>query len=88
MVLPKSKKTVGLGNAIIKARFKGRSRPKDGDERLHFAEVDDGPSWTRLQSVTQQGDLEAFLSTAELAGTEFTAGKHLGWNSLLPKYDL
>ncbi|KAF9431720.1 Viral polyprotein [Cleaved into: Capsid protein C] [Entomortierella beljakovae] len=76
MVLPKSKKNVGLGSAIIRARFKGRSKPRDGDERLHFADVDDGPSWTRLQSVTQEGDLESFLSTAELAGTEFTAGKY------------
>lgn len=28
----------------------------------------------KLQSVTQEGDLDAFLHTAELAGTEFTAG--------------
>ncbi|KAF9923571.1 hypothetical protein FBU30_006400 [Linnemannia zychae] len=75
MVLPKSKKNIGLGQAIIKARFKGRSRPRDGDERLHSADVDDGASWTRLQSVTQEGDLESFLSTAALAGTEFTAEK-------------
>ncbi|KAG0335959.1 hypothetical protein BG004_008250 [Podila humilis] len=75
MVRPVSKKNVGLGQAIIKARFKGRSRPRDGDERLHSADVDDGASWTRLQSVTQEGDLESFLSTAELAGTEFTAEK-------------
>lgn len=34
MAIPKSKKNVGLGQAIIKARFKGRSRPRDGDERL------------------------------------------------------
>ncbi len=27
------------------------------------------------KSVTDQGDLEAFLATAELAGTEFTAEK-------------
>ncbi|KAI9231375.1 hypothetical protein MVEG_06389 [Podila verticillata NRRL 6337] len=75
MVRPVSKKNVGLGQAIIKARFKGRSRPRDGDERLHSADVEDGASWTRLQSVTQEGDLESFLSTAELAGTEFTAEK-------------
>ncbi|KAF9217243.1 hypothetical protein BGZ59_005580 [Podila verticillata] len=77
MVRPVSKKNVGLGQAIIKARFKGRSRPRDGDERLHSADVEDGASWTRLQSVTQEGDLESFLSTAELAGTEFTAGMFL-----------
>ncbi|KAF9294241.1 hypothetical protein BGZ88_004189 [Linnemannia elongata] len=75
MAIPKSKKNVGLGQAIIKARFKGRSRPRDGDERLHSADVEDGASWTRLQSVTQEGDLESFLSTAALAGTEFTAEK-------------
>ncbi|KAF9976178.1 hypothetical protein BGZ73_009032 [Actinomortierella ambigua] len=75
MVLAKSKKNVGLGNAILKARFKGRSRPRDGDEKLHTADLDDGAKWTRMQSVTQEGDLEAFLSTAELAGTEFTAEK-------------
>ncbi|KAK3836246.1 MAG: P-loop containing nucleoside triphosphate hydrolase protein [Linnemannia gamsii] len=75
MAIPKSKKNVGLGQSIIRARFKGRSRPRDGDERLHSAEVDDGASWTRLQSVTQEGDLESFLSTAALAGTEFTAEK-------------
>ena len=27
-----------------------------------------------MQSITQENDLEAFLSTAALAGTEFTAG--------------
>ncbi|KAG0230758.1 hypothetical protein BGW41_002394 [Actinomortierella wolfii] len=75
MVLPKSKHKTGLGNAILKARFKGRSRPRDGDEKLHTADLDDGAKWTRMQSVTQEGDLEAFLSTAELAGTEFTAEK-------------
>lgn len=29
---------------------------------------------TRLKSVTQERDLDAFLNTAQLAGTEFTAG--------------
>lgn len=27
-----------------------------------------------MQSITQENDLDAFLTTAELAGTEFTAG--------------
>lgn len=36
--------------------------------------MDDGASWTRMQSITQENDLEAFLNTAQLAGTEFTAG--------------
>ena len=29
-----------------------------------------------MQSVTQERDLDAFLNTAQLAGTEFTAGNH------------
>jgi len=28
----------------------------------------------KLRSITQERDLDEFLSTAELAGTEFTAG--------------
>lgn len=28
-----------------------------------------------MQSITQENDLDAFLSTAALAGTDFTAGK-------------
>ena len=38
--------------------------------------MDDSHSaaWTRFQSITQENDLEAFLNTAQLAGTEFTAG--------------
>ncbi|EGF80335.1 hypothetical protein BATDEDRAFT_1375, partial [Batrachochytrium dendrobatidis JAM81] len=34
-------------------------------------------NWVNMQSITQENDLEAFLSTAQLAGTEFTAGKKL-----------
>jgi large subunit GTPase 1 len=30
-----------------------------------------------MQSITQENDLDAFLSTAELAGTDFTAGKKI-----------
>jgi hypothetical protein len=35
----------------------------------HFKE-DEG----RLRSVTQEGDLDEFLNTAQLAATDFTAG--------------
>lgn len=30
-----------------------------------------------MQSVTEESDLNEFLSTAKLAGTEFTAGKYI-----------
>lgn len=33
---PKSKKDTGLGKAIIRDRFKGNTRPKDGDTFLVF----------------------------------------------------
>jgi len=44
--------------------------------QLHTTDVDDGLDWNRinLKSVTEQNTLDEFLSTAELAGTEFTAG--------------
>ena len=44
--------------------------------QLHSSELDDGYNWGRLnlRSVTEESKLAEFLSTAELAGTEFTAG--------------
>lgn len=44
--------------------------------KLHTSELNDGYDWGRLnlQSVTEQSSLDDFLATAELAGTEFTAG--------------
>jgi hypothetical protein len=36
----------------------------------------DVDSSSRLRSVTQEKDLDEFLNTAQLAGTEFTAGMH------------
>lgn len=45
--------------------------------QLHTSELNDGYDWGRLnlQSVTEQNSLDDFLATAELAGTEFVAGK-------------
>jgi len=45
--------------------------------QLHTTEVDDGLDWNRinLKSVTEENTLDEFLSTAELAGTEFSAGR-------------
>lgn len=37
----------------------------------HTSEIESG-----LRSVTQENDLDEFLSTAQLAGTDFAAGKH------------
>lgn len=42
--------------------------------QFHTSDLDDGYEWGRLnlQSVTEQSQLNEFLTTAELAGTEFT----------------
>ena len=45
--------------------------------QLHTSELNDGFDWNRINfaSVTEESSLEEFLATAELAGTEFTAGR-------------
>jgi len=45
--------------------------------QLHTTNVDDGLDWNRLnlKSVTEENTLDEFLSTAEMAGTEFSAGR-------------
>ncbi|KAJ2852691.1 hypothetical protein IWW36_000048 [Coemansia brasiliensis] len=70
---PRAKVNPTLGKSIIRKRFEGKRRPTEKDTELHTVDLDDGPAWTKLQSITQQGDLDEFLHTAELAGTEFTA---------------
>jgi len=40
---------------------------------LHCSELDTGTG-PNVQSITEQTDLDDFLATAELAGTEFAAG--------------
>lgn len=86
MVLAKSKKSVGLGNTLMKDRFgkgKGADRKKatavtrtnhaTGEQYLVNEKQD--ASWVKMVSVTEQGALDEFLATAELAGTDFTAEK-------------
>uniref|UniRef100_A0A1B6HMW8 Large subunit GTPase 1 homolog n=1 Tax=Homalodisca liturata TaxID=320908 RepID=A0A1B6HMW8_9HEMI len=65
-----------LGRSLIKDRF--GSRHKSGNRSmLHTSELNDGYEWGRLnlQSVTEESSFQEFLSTAELAGTEFQAEK-------------
>lgn len=86
MVLAKSKNSVGLGNALMNDRFgkgKGAERKRTsaitrtnhatGEQYLVNEKKD--ASWVKMRSVTEQGDLDEFLATAELAGTDFTAEK-------------
>ncbi|CEJ81001.1 hypothetical protein VHEMI01156 [[Torrubiella] hemipterigena] len=84
MVLAKSKKSVGLGNTLMNDRFgkgKGQDRKKavtrthhETGEQYLINEKQDA-AWVKMRSVTEQGALDEFLSTAELAGTDFTAEK-------------
>lgn len=86
MPLAKSKKTLGLGNSLMNDRFgkgKGSDRKKTsaitrtnhatGEQYLVNEKQD--ASWVKMRSVTEQGALDEFLATAELAGTDFTAEK-------------
>ncbi|PSN71067.1 P-loop containing nucleoside triphosphate hydrolase protein [Corynespora cassiicola Philippines] len=86
MVLAKSKKSVGLGNSLMNDRF-GKGKGSDmrkgnfqqGIERTgqngerYITNPTKEASWVKMRSVTEQAALDEFLSTAELAGTDFTA---------------
>ncbi|OCL12909.1 P-loop containing nucleoside triphosphate hydrolase protein, partial [Glonium stellatum] len=87
MVLAKSKNIVGLGNSLMNDRF-GKGKGADMRRGNHQAIQRTGvngetyvtnakkeASWVKMRSVTEQAALDEFLSTAELAGTDFTAEK-------------
>ncbi|CAB3385925.1 Hypothetical predicted protein [Cloeon dipterum] len=68
----------GLGKSLVKDRFaKNVNKRTVGDSMLHTAEINDGYDWGRLnlQSVTEESSFQEFLSTAELAGTDFKSEK-------------
>ncbi|OTA86530.1 hypothetical protein M434DRAFT_399868 [Hypoxylon sp. CO27-5] len=82
----KSKNSVGLGNTLMNDRFgkgKGSDRKKGsavtrinhttGEEYITNDRKE--AAWVKMRSVTEQGALDEFLATAELAGTDFTAEK-------------
>lgn len=88
MPQPKSQKNVGLGNALMHDRFgkgKGADRRRGnnrGVTRINHSTGEEyitndreEASWVKMRSITQQGALDEFLATAELAGTDFTAEK-------------
>ncbi|KAJ6519644.1 hypothetical protein C8R45DRAFT_952209 [Mycena sanguinolenta] len=58
----------GLGRAIINKKAKDAKRMQESG--LYVTDAD---TTSRLKSVTQEGDLDEFLNTAQLAGTDFTA---------------
>ncbi|XP_011698741.1 PREDICTED: large subunit GTPase 1 homolog [Wasmannia auropunctata] len=68
-----------LGKSLIRDRFGSKKIKRNNNEpsMLHTTEMNDGYDWGRLnlQSVTEESSFQEFLSTAELAGTEFNAEK-------------
>ncbi|KAF8137485.1 hypothetical protein EV363DRAFT_1318116 [Boletus edulis] len=64
----KNQNLSGLGRAIINRKVKDAREMQESG--LYTADLD---STSRLKSVTQERDLDEFLNTAQLAGTEFTA---------------
>ncbi|XP_028398266.1 large subunit GTPase 1 homolog [Dendronephthya gigantea] len=68
---------VGVGRAVLKDKSKGGRLGKNKESWLHTSELNDSEDWNRIctKSVTEQSALDEFLTTAELAGTEFVAEK-------------
>ncbi|KAJ5716315.1 Large subunit GTPase 1 [Penicillium malachiteum] len=88
MVLAKSKNSVGLGNSLMNDRFgKGKASKekkashnnaiarKNMNGETYITNAAQEASWVKMRSITEQAALDEFLSTAELAGTDFTAEK-------------
>ncbi|KAI0381895.1 P-loop containing nucleoside triphosphate hydrolase protein [Hypomontagnella monticulosa] len=82
----KSKSSVGLGNSLMNDRF-GRGKGSDRKKASAVTRINHNTgeeyitndrkeaAWVKMRSVTEQGALDEFLATAELAGTDFTAEK-------------
>ncbi|KAF9890951.1 hypothetical protein FE257_005208 [Aspergillus nanangensis] len=88
MVLAKSKNNVGLGSSLMNDRFgKGKQSSMkktshnnavartDMNGETYITNTQQEASWVKMRSITEQAALDEFLSTAELAGTDFTAEK-------------
>ncbi|KAJ3312943.1 hypothetical protein HDV04_002600 [Boothiomyces sp. JEL0838] len=74
--MPGPKKKTGLGRALIRDRFRTNPNSFINDDGLvkNNHETDaDYEQKVNMQSITQENDLEAFLTSAELADTDFTA---------------
>ncbi|KAK0551397.1 hypothetical protein OC845_002204 [Tilletia horrida] len=79
MAPPTSKNKAGLGHAIInrKAKDAKANSHKTNTSSIHVADpsapTHHQPGWVGLRSITAQSSLDEFLSTAQLAQTDFTA---------------
>ncbi|EDO40984.1 predicted protein [Nematostella vectensis] len=79
----------GLGNSLAKDRSRlSRGGRRSNDSWRHTSELNDGNDDNKftISSITEQSDLDEFLASAQLAGTEFTAEK-LNVTFVTPQYD-
>lgn len=75
----------GLGRTLMNDKFGGasrgsrgggaKSRRKNGDGSERYTTTHKEADWVKMRSITEQQALDEFLSTAELADTDFTAEK-------------
>ncbi|KAK6496231.1 hypothetical protein TWF481_002255 [Arthrobotrys musiformis] len=85
MGLPKAKNMEGLGRTLMNDKFGGaargsrgggaKSRRRNGDGSERYTTTHKEADWVKMRSITEQQALDEFLSTAELADTDFTAEK-------------
>ncbi|MCL4119996.1 UNVERIFIED_CONTAM: hypothetical protein GTU68_020034, partial [Idotea baltica] len=64
-----------LGRSLMKDKHGKKHHSKNS--LRHTSELQDGQDFNRInfKSITEQTDVDSFLATAELAGTDFTAEK-------------
>lgn len=72
----KNKNLIGLGRTIANQRAKENTIQYLPDGEMRFTTDKKEADWVKLRSVTQENALDEFLSTAELADTDFTADKN------------
>jgi hypothetical protein len=58
----------------MKNRFGPEHGRRSGEGWLHTTDIADDYEGKGLQSVTETGDLDEFLTTAEMSGREFLGG--------------
>lgn len=72
----KNKNSIGLGRSIANQRRQENEIEFLPDGEMRFTTDKREAGWVKLRSVTQESALDEFLSTAQLADTDFTADKN------------
>lgn len=65
----------GKGKGTDRKRTSAITRTNHATGEQYLVNEKKDASWVKMRSVTEQGALDEFLATAELAGTDFTAEK-------------